>query len=49
MPDENGRINAIVPGDLKAELRSILALERKTFTAWLIEQMQRAVDERNEA
>lgn len=42
---ENDMIRASVPADLKAKLRSILALERITLTQWLIIQMQRTLDE----
>ncbi len=42
---EMSDLRAVVPADLKAELRSILALERMTITQWLIAQMQRTVNE----
>lgn len=42
---ETSDLRVVVPTELKAQLRSILALERMTMTEWLITQMQRTVDE----
>ena len=42
---EKDMIRAEVPAQLKAKLRSVLALERVTITEWLIAQMERTIQE----
>jgi hypothetical protein len=43
MANDMDMVRAEVPAELKAQLRSILALERMTLTQWLIDQMTRTV------